>query len=353
MRLSVKLGFILATSSLVILTGCKQKNSPAPTSDSATVASPVNVSTTNLDNSAKPIPADSGAGTFDINAIPVSNSQMPAFPYLDWPKGLSENSQYVNKKSDFDRLYVIAGNQLLAVEGRFEDRKYSHADMHLSQLASERNYEAAIEALGGVKVNTVAPDNPDFVKKNGGDYNSLSFNKLKRSVAGDVYSVYLIRKPDQNIWIVLSIDNQWTQILTLEERPMKQIVSALSADDMQAELTAKGRVALYVNFDTDKAALRQDSQPTVDEIVKLLNRDPQLKLSIEGHTDNSGNEQHNKTLSKQRAEAVVKALIDRKIAADRLSAAGFGSDVPIADNGTDAGRGKNRRVELVKDGKKN
>jgi outer membrane protein OmpA-like peptidoglycan-associated protein len=134
----------------------------------------------------------------------------------------------------------------------------------------------------------------------------------------------------------------------MQEKAMNQSVALISADDMARELGAKGRVALYINFDVDKATLRDDGMPVVAEIDKLLRAQPDLKLAIEGHTDNSGNAQHNKDLSRQRAETVLDRLVAGGIDKARLSAAGYGAEKPLADNGSEEGRAKNRRVELVK-----
>src|SRR5690606_35723062 len=83
------------------------------------------------------------------------------------------------------------------------------------------------------------------------------------------------------------------------------------------------------------------------EIVQVFNDNPQvLKVSIEGHTDSDGEDAYNKTLSDQRAKAVMKYLVDKKVAADRLSAVGYGESKPIASNDTDEGKAKNRRVEF-------
>jgi OOP family OmpA-OmpF porin len=86
----------------------------------------------------------------------------------------------------------------------------------------------------------------------------------------------------------------------------------------------------------------------VDEITKLLEKDPSLKLTIEGHTDNVGDSAHNKALSQQRADAVMGLLLAGGIVKDRLNAVGLGDAKPVADNQDDTGRAKNRRVELVK-----
>ena len=84
------------------------------------------------------------------------------------------------------------------------------------------------------------------------------------------------------------------------------------------------------------------------EVVKLLHNSPALRLGIEGHTDNTSTPAHNQQLSEARARAVVAALTAQGIAGSRLQAAGFGQSKPLADNATEAGRAKNRRVELVK-----
>jgi outer membrane protein OmpA-like peptidoglycan-associated protein len=80
----------------------------------------------------------------------------------------------------------------------------------------------------------------------------------------------------------------------------------------------------------------------------MLKGEPALKIVVEGHTDSTGDPAGNQRLSEMRAEAVVAELITRGIEASRLSAKGFGRTKPIADNGTEEGRAKNRRVELVR-----
>jgi outer membrane protein OmpA-like peptidoglycan-associated protein len=136
--------------------------------------------------------------------------------------------------------------------------------------------------------------------------------------------------------------------VVLEREGMKQSLGVLDASAMKKEIDARGRVALYINFDTDKATLRPDAQPTIEEINKLLSADPALKLSIEGHTDNTGAPAHNQQLSTARARSVLGALVGLGVDPARLQSKGFGQDKPLADNATEDGRAKNRRVELVK-----
>jgi OmpA-OmpF porin, OOP family len=107
-------------------------------------------------------------------------------------------------------------------------------------------------------------------------------------------------------------------------------------------------IALQINFDTNKAVIKQESLPQVQQIVELMRSQPGLKVSIEGHTDSQGTPTANKTLSQDRAKAVVTSVAEEGISSDRMGAVGWGQERPVADNRTEDGRAKNRRVELVK-----
>ena len=124
---------------------------------------------------------------------------------------------------------------------------------------------------------------------------------------------------------------------------------------------AKGAVPLYdrmmsdgkfitygITFDVGKATIKPESMGEINRIVQLMNENPTLKFSVEGHTDSTGSANNNQTLSEQRSQAIVNKLVEMGISADRLTAVGKGQNSPIADNNTDEGRAKNRRVEFVK-----
>jgi OOP family OmpA-OmpF porin len=118
---------------------------------------------------------------------------------------------------------------------------------------------------------------------------------------------------------------------------------------MADEITKSGHVAVYgIHFDTGKSDILPDSESTLNEIVRLMQQQPDLKLRVEGHTDNQGNAASNQTLSDKRAQSVVTWLAAHGVAAARLTAKGFGQTKPVADNSTEDGRAKNRRVELAK-----
>ena len=102
-----------------------------------------------------------------------------------------------------------------------------------------------------------------------------------------------------------------------------------------------------VHFDFDKATLRPESLTVLDEDVAALSKWGDVKVEVAGHTDSKGSDAYNLNLSQRRAEAVRNYLIGKGIAAERLTAKGYGESQPVADNATDEGRAKNRRVELV------
>jgi outer membrane protein OmpA-like peptidoglycan-associated protein len=115
-------------------------------------------------------------------------------------------------------------------------------------------------------------------------------------------------------------------------------------------LAANGRVSTHgILFATGSATIEGESTPTLQEIADMLTTHPDLKLLIEGHTDNVGSAAANQALSEQRAAAVKQYLVSKNgIAAARLQTKGYGASKPAASNDTPAGRQQNRRVELVR-----
>ena len=117
--------------------------------------------------------------------------------------------------------------------------------------------------------------------------------------------------------------------------------------DLAARLDSDGKVDLYgIYFDTDKAALKPESEPVLRQVLKLLGDRPQLELGIAGHTDSQAGDAYNLDLSLRRAQAVVQWLVREGVDAARLDAQGFGETRPVADNASAAGRALNRRVEI-------
>ncbi len=100
-------------------------------------------------------------------------------------------------------------------------------------------------------------------------------------------------------------------------------------------------------FDIDKSELRPVSQTNLAELAKILNKYPDTNILIEGHTDNTGSDEHNMTLSKDRAQSVALYLATLEVKSARFSTTGYGEAQPIAMNDTIEGRQKNRRVDIA------
>ncbi|HNW92076.1 MAG TPA: OmpA family protein [bacterium] len=123
---------------------------------------------------------------------------------------------------------------------------------------------------------------------------------------------------------------------------------AAAHETWRSALATQGYINVYINFEVNKAVIRPEYRSVIDTIAALLQADTTIELSIEGHTDNTGDSAANRVLSLNRAKAVWQALISRGIDFRRLIYFGWGQDKPIADNRTAEGQLLNRRVELVK-----
>jgi outer membrane protein OmpA-like peptidoglycan-associated protein len=156
-----------------------------------------------------------------------------------------------------------------------------------------------------------------------------------------------VMKGNNELWLEIcpfNAGNDYYLTLVVKEA-MKQ---AVTANDMFEALDKDGRFALNINFDTGKAIIKPEYKPLIIQVAEMLKANPQLKISVEGHTDGRGDRKANIALSEERAKAVMQELIALGIDSKRLTAVGYGPDKPIGDNNTEEGRAKNRRVELVK-----
>ncbi|MGD8305821.1 MAG: OmpA family protein [Ignavibacteria bacterium] len=157
-------------------------------------------------------------------------------------------------------------------------------------------------------------------------------------------------------------------IPNIKERPTSFVISALShgaAKDDPAIIKniriAKGGVELYdklitdgkivttgIRFDVNKASIKPESMGVINEIANLMNENPNIRLSVQGHTDSDGDDDSNQLLSEARAKSVKNALVELGIDESRLETKGFGEKNPVSDNTSPEGKAKNRRVEFVK-----
>jgi outer membrane protein OmpA-like peptidoglycan-associated protein len=154
----------------------------------------------------------------------------------------------------------------------------------------------------------------------------------------EIYASVLVSQNNQDITAQLTI----AELGAIENK-------MVDAAAMAKGLGETGHIALYgIYFDTDKATLKPESRPTLEQIAKLLTTQPQLNVFIVGHTDNQGAYDYNVDLSRRRAEAVAAELAKSyRIAPARLRTAGVGFLAPVGSNASEGGRALNRRVELV------
>jgi len=127
-----------------------------------------------------------------------------------------------------------------------------------------------------------------------------------------------------------------------------RIASGGNMNSVAKKFTDAKIVTHGINFDIDKATIQAQSMGTLNMIVKVMQNNPDLKFEVDGHTDNSGNTQHNMELSQQRADEVKKQLVSMGIDVSRLTTKGFGDTKPISSNDTPDGKSNNRRVEFVR-----
>lgn len=142
--------------------------------------------------------------------------------------------------------------------------------------------------------------------------------------------------------------NIWAYLLCHGSNYTLRVGKETAPNQMKASLTAQCHVALYgVLFDFNKATLQPASDGPLGQVASLMSANPSLKIEVQGHTDNVGGDDYNQKLSEARANSVMAWLTQHGVAAARMTAKGYGKTKPVADNKTDEGRMKNRRVEIA------
>lgn len=152
------------------------------------------------------------------------------------------------------------------------------------------------------------------------------------------------------VWLEVQVSNSGEAytLTVVQEAGMRQDVT-LSASELAEALARDGAITLRnILFETGKATLSPESTQALDAVVELLRGDADLRLLVQGHTDNVGASDANLRLSADRAASVKAYLVKAGIDAGRLTTAGLGDTQPVADNATDEGRAQNRRVVLVR-----
>jgi outer membrane protein OmpA-like peptidoglycan-associated protein len=155
--------------------------------------------------------------------------------------------------------------------------------------------------------------------------------------------IYVLDDPDNPLMLKWKIGDERLQTVKIE------YPEASGVPTIERELAETKRAAVYgIYFEFNQATIRPQSDLVLKEIAESMRRHPEWKLTVEGHTDNIGNDAANRELSQKRADAVKAALVTRYgVSRDRLTTAGYGASVPKESNATLEGRAQNRRVELT------
>ena len=346
---------VLAACLAVVLAGCAQ-DTPAPAVDNT--ALPVEAAeSTAVDAGSDAVDIDRHADEdnrapvpgFDITALPMSTAPLGEFPFFAIPAGYGAVPNNT-RTLEFGEAVFWNGYGLTHVEGRVYAAgiRLDHAvrgQKDFSDLEVVRNLQAVVVAAGAVEI--ASGETPSEHKE--------AFASVMRPYPGESkcyhnspQQVFVLRREDGNVWVRTCRGRTHAGLIVAQEKALNVTSTLLPASALQKALADDGHVALQVHFATDRAEILPDSLPQIAQVVELLEADSALALSIEGHTDNTGDPARNLSLSEARAKSVVSAITAAGIALDRLEAAGHGDRRPVADNGTDAGRAENRRVELVR-----
>lgn len=214
------------------------------------------------------------------------------------------------------------------------------ATINLNGTASGWAYTSWITASGEQRENRSAAP----AKEEEWNHVALSFNKraLKVYLNGSrIVNIPNCARP-QYFTLQRSIWEDHRNLMT-------NVRLCKGAVPLYNRLITDGKIITYaITFDIGKANIKPESMTEINRIAQLMKDNGDLKFEVQGHTDNTGTVAGNQKLSEQRAQAIVNKLVEMGIAANRLSAKGMGQSAPLADNSTDEGRAKNRRVEFVK-----
>ncbi len=327
---------ILGLSALTVSCNQSTKQSESKT-DSTEVSIESNQSKTEEANS---------SAEFNIENIPFSAADIGDFPFINLPEGLEADKGAIESK--FDVCFFPINGVMTPFEGKLYKANVSAIrGEEYSQRYFEKSMEDYLLSVGAAKV-----FDGEITKEEYERYNKQDPNK---GGSGDIgywnqrIQFFTIRTKDKgNIYIQFTSNNAGGKLNIVQEEAFKQTITKVTADEIVKDLTEKGKSILYINFDIDKSNITAEGKEVVTQIAEALKKDENLKISIEGHTDNTGNAVHNKKLSNDRANSVMNNLIANGIDKARLTAKGFGSEKPLVANDLDENKAKNRRVELIR-----
>jgi len=236
----------------------------------------------------------------------------------------------------------------LALEGKITTMLYDRPKER-SILEVFRNYELALANAGAEVLYSCDQAKSECAKRYAGPTLQNYSGIMSVSNLAGRYTLARLGNADGTAYVAIAVGENFTDIHVVELAAMEQDKVVLDAAALGRGLDNKGYVTVTgIFFDTDKATLKPESNPALEELALLLEQRPELEAFVVGHTDMQGDLEHNMGLSNRRATAVVAALAENYgVARERLRAKGVGPLSPQASNRHAAGKALNRRVVLV------
>lgn len=355
---------IFALSTIFTLSACQEaEDKKAPIAMQAQQSTAVEcikpANTENAAQSSASLASNSAinAGEFDINKLPLVSTNIGNFPYISVPDGFIIRDSKKNgvetgytKFNDFHKLIMYTGESFFDAEGKMAVLKVNGRNNkeNFNQYKFDKSVDSYLEGIGAVRI--FKGQIPNAKLK---ELNKENSSTVYDHITGDPWNSdplrhYVLNHTKGKIMFQVWSNSAQGEIGVIELEGFKQTIQAPTASQIQKDIEATGKAILHINFDTNKASLKEDGDAVVAEIVKVLQANPALKISVKGYTDNEGNQEHNLLLSKYRSAAVASAIVLSGVDSSRLTSEGLGASNPIGDNTTETGRAMNRRVELVK-----
>ena len=237
---------------------------------------------------------------------------------------------------------------------------------HLLLKSEDGEYVSEITTgQGGISWNIVKPNGDETIEGSASlegnnelnDWNHFALSFNKRALKAYINNKRVINIPNAKAMDWFSVKTEFwedhidyiTNVRLAKGGVELYDRNAQSMTAVEKAIAETGKfVTNNILFDTGKATLKQESMIEIMKVAEYMKKNPTVRFEVQGHTDNQGSDAVNDPLSQQRAEAIVKALEALGVDGFNLKAVGKGSHEPVADNKTEEGRAKNRRVEFIK-----
>ena len=263
--------------------------------------------------------------------------------YLPEEFTLEYDFYYWKSKADIglNDIKLILLNHTDRTRSYFGEDENSFTLVHAVCDCADHNYSVKARSTGF---------NYNF--KQGWNHVAISFNKRALKAYFNGNRIVNLPNVQQPAWFAFQVPFEYVGLTFIRNVVLAKGAVELydrNASDIDKAIAETGKfVTNNILFKTGKADLLPESMTEIQKVADYMKKNPRARFEVQGHTDNQGSDKINDPLSQKRAEAVVKALVSLGVDDFNLKAVGKGSHEPVADNKTEAGRAKNRRVEFIK-----